>query len=213
MGTQSAQKRLETAKLYLVCDALPGGRSVDEVVEAALRGGVDIVQLRDKERTDAQLAQPAETIRKLCNDHEALFIVNDYPDLAVKFDADGVHLGQEDMSVAQARMIVGPERLIGLSTHTSMQVDDANASGADYIGVGPVYATPTKEGRTAVGVELVQYASQNARLPFFAIGGIDTHNAPVVSAAGAKRIAVVRAIAKSDDPLQAASELRKLLED
>jgi thiamine-phosphate pyrophosphorylase len=197
-----AGERLATARLYLVCDAQP-----DAFLHAALRGGVDVVQLRCKDAADDDVLVAAERFRRACTAHGALFIVNDRPDLAVAADADGVHVGQDDISVADARALVGEERLIGLSTHSAAQVDAA--SGVDYIGVGPVHETPTKAGRPAVGLELVRYAAAHARVPFFAIGGIHTTNVAAVRAAGAERIAVVRALVDAGDPEAMARALRR----
>jgi thiamine-phosphate pyrophosphorylase len=190
---------IERARLYLIVGARP------EVVEAALRGGVDVVQLRVKDVPDDELMDAARELRSLCSAHGALFVVNDSPELAVRAGADGVHVGQDDISVAEARRIVGPDRLVGLSTHSPEQI--AAAAGADYIGVGPVFATPTKPGRAAVGVELVREAARSARVPWFAIGGIDERNVGEVLADGATRIAVVRAIADAPDPEVAARSL------
>jgi thiamine-phosphate pyrophosphorylase len=174
----------------------------DDFLNAAVRGGVDIVQLRMKHASDAEILAAAERFAP----HDVLLIINDRPDLAVAADADGVHVGQDDISVEEARELVGPERIVGLSTHTPEQVD--GASGADYIGVGPVYSTPTKPGRPAVGPELVRYASEHACVPYFAIGGINADNLPAVRAAGAQRVAVVRALTEADDPESAARTLR-----
>jgi thiamine-phosphate pyrophosphorylase len=198
--------RLNDARLYLVCDE----RS-DEFLEAALRGGVDLVQLRIKHANDQEILTAAERFKRICHAHGAMLIVNDRPDLAVAAGADGVHLGQDDTSVPSARRIVGAERLVGLSTHTPEQVDAATGSGADYIGVGPVNETPTKPGRPAVGLALVKYAAHHAELPFFAIGGISTTNVEEVRAAGATRIAVVRALTESADPESVARELHDVL--
>ncbi len=137
-----------------------------------------------------------------------LFVVNDHPQLARESAADGVHPGQDDTAVFVARMILGEGPLIGLSTHTPEQVDAAD--GADSIGVGPVHPTPTKPGRPAVGLDLVTYAAAHARVPFFAIGGIDPANVASVRAAGARRIAVVRAITEAPDPAAAARALREV---
>jgi len=193
--------QLRAARLYLVADA-----SAAPWLERALRGGVDIVQLRDKDAGDDELLAAAARFRAACDAHGALFVLNDRPDLVEAAGADGVHVGQDDLPVAEARALVGPERLVGLSTHTPAQVDAA--AGVDYIGVGPVHATPTKAGRAAVGLDLVRYAARAARVPFFAIGGIDATNAAAVIDAGATRIAVVRAIAHAADPEAAARELR-----
>jgi thiamine-phosphate pyrophosphorylase len=195
---------LDAARLYFICDIAHLG-----ALEPALRGGVDVFQLRDKEASDDELLRAAEHARALCERHGALFVVNDRPDLAVAAGAHGVHLGQDDMPVAQARAIVGPELLVGRSTHTPGQID--GAAGADYIGVGPVHMTPTKLGRPAVGLELVRYAAGNAPMPFFAIGGIDATNIDLVVGAGATRAAVVRAIGDAADPQGAARSLRAAL--
>jgi thiamine-phosphate pyrophosphorylase len=196
--------RLAHARLYLVCDA----RS-DAFLEQALRGGVDIVQLRIKDpESDGELLAAARRYAELCSAHDALFILNDRPDLVAAAGADGVHVGQDDTPVAEARRIVGADRLIGLSTHSPAQIDAAAATDADYIGVGPVHATPTKPGRPAVGLELVDYAAGHARTPFFAIGGIDLTNVDAVRAAGAERVAVVRALTDAEDPEATARVLR-----
>ncbi|MCA1689291.1 MAG: thiamine phosphate synthase, partial [Actinobacteria bacterium] len=168
---------------------------------------VDVLQLRDKEASPPTLLAAARAARRRCADRGVLFIVNDDPRLAVVAGADGVHVGQDDIAVADARTIVGPDLLIGLSTHTPAQVDAAR--GVDYIGVGPIHATPTKPGRTAVGLDLVRYAAGHAPVPFFAIGGIDAGNVASIRAAGAARIAVVRAIAAAADPAAAAAALRE----
>jgi thiamine-phosphate pyrophosphorylase len=200
-GSATRRERLAAARLYLVADA-----SAARWLDRALRGGVDIVQLRDKDASDDELLAAAARFRSACAAHGALFVLNDRPDLVGAAGADGVHVGQDDMPVAEARRLVGRERLVGLSTHTPAQVD--GAAGVDYIGVGPVHATPTKAGRPAVGLDLVRHAARVARVPFFAIGGIDADNAAAVVDAGARRLAVVRAIAHAADPEAAARQLR-----
>ena len=203
--------RLDAARLYLVAGLRPGGRALEDVLRPALEGGVDVFQLREKDARDAELLEAAATARVLCDAAGALLIVNDRPDLARLAGADGVHVGQDDASVAEAREQAGAELLVGLSTHTPDQVEAAHASGADYIGVGPVHATPTKPGRPAVGLDLVRYAAEVAELPWFAIGGIDKSSAGLVAAAGAQRVAVVRAIAEAADPRDAARAIRAAL--
>ena len=195
--------RLQNGCLYLAC-----GEQPDEFLEAALRGGVDIVQLRIKDCDDERVLAAAERYRRICDHAGALLIVNDRPDLALAGGADGVHIGQDDVSAQDARQTMGDELIVGLSTHSPEQVSAAQESGVDYIGVGPVYATPTKPGRPAVGLELVGYAARNSRLPFFAIGGIDAGNVDAVRRAGARRIAVVRALTQAVDPGVVARELR-----
>jgi thiamine-phosphate pyrophosphorylase len=201
------RERLRTARLYFVCDARPRGGDPEPMLRAALSGGVDIVELREKELDRRATEVAGATFRRLCDTYSALFIVNDDPALARSCRADGVHLGQDDMPVAEAREALGHDALIGLSTHSREQIEGAR--GADYISVGPVWETPTKEGRPAVGLELIRYAAQQAPLPFYAIGGIDTSNARQVVEAGARRLCVVRAIRDADDPASAAAELRR----
>ena len=195
--------RLATAFLYLVCEELP-----DAHLRAALAGGVDLVQLRMKSGDDELIVATAAHYASVCAQFGALLIVNDRPDLAVRAGADGVHVGQGDMAVDRARALVGPDRIIGLSASAPAELDLATAGDADYIGVGPIYSTPTKPEQGGVGIELVGYAAQHASKPFFVIGGIDEHNVGAIVAAGARGIAVVRALAEADDPERAARRLR-----
>jgi thiamine-phosphate pyrophosphorylase len=202
----SRRERLERARLYLVCDD-----RTDEFLHAALSGGVDIVQLRMKDAGDDAVLAAARRFARACRQHGALLILNDRPHLVPIAQADGVHVGQDDVHVADARRAVGDDGIVGLSTHTPEQVHAAGEGDVDYIGVGPVYVTPTKPGRAAVGLELVRYAAEHARQPWFAIGGIDISNVADVVAAGATRIAVVRAIGDADDPQRAAWALSSVL--
>jgi thiamine-phosphate pyrophosphorylase len=198
--------RLRTARLYLVCD-----HQSDDFLDAVLGAGVDILQLRMKDAADEDVIAAGRRFARAAATHGALFILNDRPDLVATTGADGVHVGQDDTPVADARAIVGPERLVGLSTHTPGQVDAAAGAPVDYIGIGPVHATPTKPGRPAVGLDLVRYAAEHATVPFFAIGGISPANAVAVRDSGAERIAVVRAITEAEDPARAARTLRELV--
>jgi thiamine-phosphate pyrophosphorylase len=193
--------RLHRARLYLVCDRRP-----ETFLRAALAGGVDVLQLRDKDASDQDLLVAAAVFRRVADDCGALFILNDRPDLAVAAGADGVHVGQDDAPVAQARAALGPDRIVGLSTHAPGQI--AASHDADYIAVGPVHATPTKPGRPAVGLDLVRHAAAHAPDPWFAIGGIDPANVGAVVAAGARRVVVVRALTQAHDPEGAARALR-----
>jgi thiamine-phosphate pyrophosphorylase len=194
---------LASARLYMVCEERP-----DAFLAAALRGGVDIVQLRIKDRSDRAIVDAGRRFAATCAELGALFILNDRPDLVESCRADGVHVGQDDVAVAEARALVGPSRIVGLSTHSPEQVDEAGAQDVNYIGVGPVHATPTKPGRLPVGLELVRYAAEHASVPFFAIGGINAGNVGAVREAGARRIAVVRALTEAPDPEQTARRLR-----
>jgi len=190
------------SRLYLVTGVRP---DLAAFLEAAVRGGVDIVQVREKDLPDRELLPALEEAREVTRRLGVPLVVNDRPDLAVLCEADFVHVGQDDLPVSAARRFgLG----VGLSTHAKAEIDAADA---DYIGVGPVYATPTKAGRPAVGLELVSYAARTATLPWFAIGGIDAANVADVVAAGATRIAVVRAIGDATDPERAAARLRAAL--
>jgi thiamine-phosphate pyrophosphorylase len=203
--------RLQAARLYLVVDSAPAGGTLPDVIRGAAAGGVEIVQLRDKHLPDDELAAVAHAARALCATLGVLLIVNDRPHVAAEVGADGVHVGQDDLSPREVREIVGEDALVGLSTHAPAEIDAVEETLVDYIGVGPVHATPTKPGRPAVGLELVRYAAANAPVPFFAIGGIDESNAGEVIAAGAGRICVLRAIADARDPEHAARDLAAML--
>jgi thiamine-phosphate pyrophosphorylase len=202
------RQRLARARLYLVCDASFGAAGL----RAALAGGADILQLREKDADDAAVLAAAAAFRRAADEHGALFILNDRPDLAAAAGADGVHLGQDDPAPAQARAVVGDDAIVGLSTHSTAQADAAQSSGADYFCVGPVHATPTKAGRPAVGLEPVRHAAAAGRLPWFAIGGLNASNVGAVLDAGARRIVVVRAITEAADPEAAARALRAALD-
>jgi thiamine-phosphate pyrophosphorylase len=198
------RQRLRDARLYFVADR--GG--MERALDAALAGGADLFQLRDKDASDEDLLAAAETARDRCRAAGALFVLNDRPDLAVACGADGVHVGQDDTPVARAREIVGHDLIVGLSTHSMKQAQAGCRSGADYIAVGPVHATPTKEGRPAIGVEPIRYAAAHVSVPWFAIGGIDAKTVGDVVRAGARRIVVVRALADAEDPEAVARDLR-----
>jgi thiamine-phosphate pyrophosphorylase len=190
------------SRLYLVTPARP---DLAGFLEAAVRGGVDLVQLRERGLPDGALLRALEEAREITRRLGVPLVVNDRPDLAVLVGADGVHVGQDDLPVEAARRFGLP---VGLSTHSEAELARARA---DYVAVGPVYATPTKEGRPAVGLGLVRHAAAHAPEPWFAIGGIDETNVGEVVAAGARRIAVVRAIGDADDPEGAAAALRAAL--
>jgi thiamine-phosphate pyrophosphorylase len=209
VDASARNERLERACLYLILETWPGGRDALPIVEGALRGGVDVVQLREKDLSDGEIVAAGRRLAAACARAGALFVLNDRPDLAAACDADGVHVGQDDAPVDEARRLAGAGRLVGLSTHSPEQIDAA--SGVDYIGVGPIWETSTKPGRPAVGLDLVAYAATATRLPWFAIGGVDATNVEAVRRAGATRVAVVRAIRDAGDPEVAARDLRHLL--
>jgi len=210
-NNQSRRERLESARLYLVVDAGERGAATLRWLPEALAAGIDIVQLRDKTLGEDALVAIGRRFRTACDHAGALLILNDRPDLVAPIGADGVHLGQDDGELAAARELLGKAHLIGVSTHSPAQVEAAGRSPADYLGVGPVHETPTKPGRPAVGLELVEHADAHARKPWFAIGGIDRDNAGAVVAAGARRIAVVRAIRDAADPAAAAADLERIV--
>lgn len=204
--------RLDRARLYLVTGAQPAAGPLADVVAAALRGGADLVQLRMKDAgSDDDVLAAAAVVRRACARAGALFVLNDRPDLAAAAGADAVHVGQDDATIAEARALAGPSVLVGVSTHAPDDLDAAWLDRADYAGVGPVFATPTKPGRPAAGLAYVRHAAASAAsLPWFAIGGIDLQNVAEVRAAGARRIAVVRAITDATDPAAAEAAARAL---
>lgn len=188
---------LKASQLYLVTSA---SDNLFTIAEAALQGGLTLLQYRDKISEDSVRLKYAEKLCSLCHHYGALFIMNDRADLALAVDADGVHLGQQDIPIALARKILGPQRLIGRSTTNPDEMQRAIQEGADYIGVGPVYETPTKAGKAAAGLEYVRYAVEHSPIPWFAIGGIDMNNLNEVLASGAERVAIVRAIMDAEQP-------------
>ena len=191
------------ARLYLITGARPDLR---EFLAAAVAGGVDLVQMREKELPDGRLLEALREAREITRELGVPLVVNDRVDLALLAQAEAVHVGQDDLPVREARRFGLP---LGASTHAPQEIDEAEA---DYLGVGPVFATPTKARRLAVGLELVRHAAAHARKPWFAIGGIDRTNIGEVVAAGAERIAVVRAIGDAADPEAASRELRAALD-
>ena len=202
---------MDDRRLY-VC--FPGEFPVD-LLGSVIEAGVDVVQLRMKDAEAAEVIEIADQMQHVCRDLGVPFIVNDRPDIAFALTADGVHLGQDDLPPGVARELLGPKAIIGRSTHSKSDIAralDEHAHGcADYIAVGPVHETPTKAGRPAVGLELVEHAAATVDFPWFAIGGIDTSNVDAVVKAGARRVVVVRAITQADDPIDAAKRLRDAL--
>jgi len=210
-------ERLKDARLYvLVTTSLLRGRDPAEVARDAIRGGADIIQLREKTMSDGEFAALARRLRDVCRAEAAdspgaLFVVNDRIDVAKLVDADGVHVGQEDLPAADARRLLGPEKIVGVSTHSPEQARAAALAGASYIGVGPVNATPTKPTTAPVGLEYVRHAAAHAEVPFFAIGGVNLQTVDSVLDAGARRIAVCSAVVSADDVRSAAAALKAAL--
>jgi thiamine-phosphate pyrophosphorylase len=201
---QDRLSRLHQAKLYLVTSPV---ENILAIVEAALQGGLTLVQYREKEANDQVRLETALGLKALCHRYGALFLVNDRVDLALAVDADGVHLGQQDMPIALARQLLGPDKIVGKSTTSPEEMALALSENPDYIGVGPVFETPTKPGKAAAGHDYVRYASEHATVPWYAIGSVDAQNLGGVLDAGATRVAVVRSIMQAEQPTVATQEL------
>lgn len=204
LSKRDRHQKLMQARTYLVTSPVP---DLIGVVEAALKGGVDIVQYREKTANDQQRLGIAQQLKALCHQYGALFIVNDRVDIAAAADADGVHLGQQDLPMDAARKILGPNKIVGRSTTNPQELARALEEQADYIGVGPVHETPTKPGKAAAGNDYVRYAAQHATMPWFTIGGLNETNLAPTIAAGATRVAVVRALMEADDPTAVAKAI------
>ena len=198
----SRRERLARAQLYVVTGAREEQGDLAAFLASVLEAGADIIQLRDKDAEAGDILRWSQDFRAAADRYGALFVINDRPDVAVASGADGVHLGQNDLPPAWARRVVGPDLLMGLSTHSPAEFD-AGAPEADYLCVGPIFSTPTKPGRPATGLEIVVHAASRERdgteqRPWFAIGGVDVASLPAVGAAGATRVVVVRAAAGAD---------------
>ena len=202
MNRQEAMKCYKAFPLYAItAEGMSQGRNNLEVVEAMLQAGVRFVQYREKTKSGLARYQECLALRQLTNQYQAALIIDDFVDLALAVDADGVHIGQDDLPPQVVRKLLGPDKIIGLSTHSPEQIQAANALGdiIDYIGTGPVYATQTKATAKPVGIELVEYAVANAKMPFVAIGGLKENNIAPVIQAGAKQVAVVSEVTGAED--------------
>ena len=213
---QKRLAQLDQARLYLVTMFVP---SLVEIVEKALQGGTQIVQYRQKDGDDSLRLAQAQQLCDLCHRYGALFLVNDRVDLALAVGADGVHVGQTDLPVAVVRRLLGPDAIVGQSTTNPEELTKALAANVDYIGTGPVYATPTKPGKAAAGFAYIRYVQEymtqldpDQRVPWFAIGGINPQNAVDVLEAGAKRLAIVRALMQCDAPQDVAQQIWQTLQ-
>jgi thiamine-phosphate pyrophosphorylase len=208
---QDARTRLGDSRLYVLATESCCRASLLGTVREACEGGTDVIQLREKQLDDHRLLALAREVRRITRANGVLFIVNDRPDIAVLAEADGVHLGQDDLSVHAARRILGPAALIGVSTHDVDQLRRAVFEGASYLGVGPTFTSQTKDFDRLAGLEFVRQAAAETTLPFFVLGGVNAGNVAQVIAAGGRRIAVSHAVCAADDPRHAAAALRALL--
>lgn len=202
-----ARLRFDKARLYVLLTRGLARAGLDWTIAEAAAGGANVFQLREKSIPDRELIDLADSVRRWTQRAQTLFIMNDRPDIARLVGADGVHLGQDDMSVTEARRILGPDGLIGVSTHAPADIDRAIRDGADYLGVGPVFPSGTKSFQQLAGLELVRHAAATTSLPWFAIGGIEAGNVAQVLRAGGSRIAVSRAVIAADEPQLAAANL------
>jgi thiamine-phosphate pyrophosphorylase len=202
-------RAIADCRLYL---CTPDRPDLAAFVAACISGGVDIVQLRDKELEARPLLERARQLRAVCTDHGIPFVLNDRPDLALEVEADGVHVGQDDAPVALARRIMGPAAIVGLSTHSPSDLESALHTEASYLSAGPVEATPTKPGRPGTGLDYLTLAAGQARVPVFVTGGVTPERVPALAAAGARHFVVVRYLTESDDPAAAARRLRAAID-
>lgn len=206
---EAGPARLAERRLYL---CTPDRPDLERFLAAAIRGGIDIVQLRDKHLEARPLLDRARRALRVCRDLGVPFILNDRPDLALEVGADGVHVGQDDAPPALCRRILGPEAIVGLSTHAPGELDAAQAEPVDYLSAGPVTPTPTKPGRPGTGLAYLTYAATHTRLPFFVTGGVRPEVIPAMVQAGARRFVVVRYVCEADDPEAAARALRRAID-
>jgi thiamine-phosphate pyrophosphorylase len=209
----SARQRLADARLCVLVTGARCTAALDWTIQEAAAGGAHLIQLREKQLPDRVLLERARQVRDWTRKANVLFILNDRPDLARLAEADGVHLGQDDLSVKDARRIVGSDALIGVSTHDLEQVRQAVLDGASYIGIGPTFASDTKPFTEFPGLEFVRQATTETSLPAFVIGGVKRETMAAAVAAGARRVAVSQAICQTEDPRAAAAELRRILDE
>lgn len=204
---------LSRVQLYVIVDKkLCGGRDIEEMATEAIDGGAQMIQYRDKESNYDRFLSCARKLREICRQREVPFIVNDEVVIASEIDADGVHLGHEDLPIKEAREILGADKIVGKTARTIRQAKMAEDEGADYAGLGPIFYTDSKQIDEPIGVDVIRRASESLSIPFFVIGGINLDNLDQVIRAGGKRIAVISAIVSSDNPKASAARLLERLE-
>ena len=216
MNKTRRERMQKVQGLYVIVDPeATRGRDVVEVAAAALRGGASVIQLRDKTRDKGEVLEVARTLKALCDDHDALFIVNDDADIAYLSEAHGLHVGQTDLPVGEARRVLSPEQIVGRSNNGTVEALESEGQGADYVAVGAIYATSTmgKSGRTALGPEMIREVKQAVSAPVVAIGGINAGNIAEVARAGADCICVVSAVTYADNPEKASAQLVELVDN
>jgi thiamine-phosphate pyrophosphorylase len=186
--------------LYIIADKkICGHRNIQDVVIGAIEGGANMIQYRDKESSDREFLELASVLQNICQNRKTLFIINDRVDIAAYLEADGVHLGQDDLPLQVARRILGPDKIIGISTTNIDQAKEAEKQGADYVGIGPIFDTSTKKIDKPVGLEIIKQAKKHLKIPFFPIGGINLKNLDQVIDAGCARMAVGSAVICADN--------------
>jgi thiamine-phosphate pyrophosphorylase len=206
------QELLSKVQLYVIADKkICGERNIEEVVLQAIDGGAQMIQYRDKDSDDDKFFNLASKLGTICRARNVPFIINDRVEIALKLDADGVHLGQEDMQMKEAREIIGNEKIIGKSAETIQQAKMAEEEGADYVGVGPIFHTLSKKIENPIGLNIIREAKESLKIPFFLIGGINLNNLDSVIQAGGKRIAVISVLVLSDDVKLSAMKLLEKL--
>jgi len=206
------EKLLSKVLLYVIADKkVCGDKNIEEVISQAIDGGAQMIQYRDKESDNEKFFKIASRLKEICTEKNVPFIINDRVIIALKTDADGVHLGQKDLSIKQARGILGSEKILGKSAETIQQAKEAEEEGADYVGIGPIFHTPSKQIKASIGLDIIRKTKGILRIPFFAIGGINLNNLDQIVQAGGKRIAVISAIATSDDMKSSAEKLLEKL--
>lgn len=205
---KSKKKLLKESRLYIILDRKVCGNSLIRIAGGLIKNNFPkIVQLRDKYPKKKELLSSAFALKRLCAGQKTILIINDYLDVARIADSDGIHLGQTDIPIESARRILGSDKIIGISCHSLKEAIAAQKRGADYIGWGPVFPTPTKPAARAIGLDLIARLKHKIRIPFFVIGGIDLSNTGQIISAGARRIAVCRAICKAKDTELASRKL------
>lgn len=211
-STKLKKRLLRNSRLYAVIDKKVCGRSpVSNTAKTLRDAGVGIVQFRDKYSHKEDILKDAYSISRVLSNSKTLFIINDYLDVAKLLNCDGVHLGQSDSSIEIARKIVGKDKIIGVSCHNPRQAVTAQNKGADYIGIGPIFATSTKPNTKPIGLDLIKILNKKIRIPYFAIGGIDQDNLKAVLSSGAKRVAVCKAVCRSRNIAETIRRFRERL--